>query len=342
MLRISGSISLLLVLLLGGLVWVWPHLTGVDPRLVDDDADLLSQEQHENIARHHAYLLSDFDIDYRLVTVRDAGDAVSFGAERFESMEVGSLSEAERGLLLVIDPEQDRVRLEVGHALEGVYTDAFVAYIEQRQMVPFFRAGRVADGVLATTELIVRQGQEAVARSGFDVAPGVSGSGGAGATAKARIGEEAAPVDEDGPAVPAGRSPEQTLDAYFDAMRNRDARTGLDLYTSETQRMLEDWMMTPAQMDNVVRSYRDCTAETAQLSPDRRRAVIRYAPTDRQCSPWFLALEEGTWKLDFTVMQEAIRFGRDNSWRFVNGVPGRYEFAFDDWAFDRNGFPVAQ
>jgi len=337
--RISTSISLVAVLLLGALAWAWPQFAGADLQLVEDDAGLLSVEQRDTIALHHAYLLQDFDIDYRVITAANAGDLVGFGAQRYEALEVGSLSEASRGLLLVIDPGQDRVRLEVGHALEGVYTDGFVAYVEQRQMVPFFQAARIADGVLATTELIVQQAQRTVARNGFDVAPGVAGSGGAGATA--RIGE-AASVPVDGPDVAAGRSPAQTLQAYFDAMGKRDGRSDLDIYTSATQAMLKSWVMTPAQMDNVVRSYRGCTAEPAKLGPGGQHAVIRYGPAERQCSPWFFAREGGTWKLDFTVMQEAIRFGRDNSWRFANGVPGRYDFAFADWAFDGNGFPVAR
>jgi uncharacterized protein len=339
--RISTSISLAAVLLLDVIAWGWPQFAGADPQLVDDDAGLLSAEQRDNIAVHHAYLLGDFDIDYRVITAANAGDLVGFGAQRYEALEVGVLSEASRGLLLVIDPGQDRVRLEVGHALEGVYTDGFVAYIEQRQMVPFFQAERIADGILATTELIVQQAQDAVARIGFDVAPGVAGSGGAGATARARIGEAAA-EPEAGPDVAAGRSPAETLQAYFDAMGNRDGRSDLDIYTDATQAMLKSWVMTPAQMDNVVRSYRGCVAETAKFGPDGQHAVVRYGPAERQCSPWFLAREAGTWKLDFTVMQEAIRFGRDNSWRFANGVPGRYDFAFADWTFDGNGFPVAR
>lgn len=339
--RISTSISLVAVLLLGALAWAWPHVSGTDPQLVEDDAGLLSGEQRDRIALHHAYLLQDFDIDYRVITAADAGDLVAFGAERYGALEVGALSGEARGLLLVVDPGQDRVRLEVGHALEGVYTDGFVAYVEQRQMVPFFQAERIADGILATTELIVQQAQGAVARSGFAVAPGVAGSGGAGATAKARIGE-VAPLPEAGPDVAAGRSPAETLQAYFDAMANRDGRSDLDIYTSATQAMLKSWVMTPAQMDNVVRSYRGCTAEPVKFGPDGRHAVIRYGPAERQCSPWFLAREAGTWKLDFTVMQEAIRFGRDNSWRFADGVPGRYDFAFADWTFDGNGFPVAR
>src|SRR5690606_6287780 len=126
------------------------------------------------------------------------------------------------------------------------------------------------------------------------------------------------------------------------SMRDRDGRTQLDLYTGATRQMLKDWVMTPAQMDNVVATYRSCTAESAKLGPGGLHAVIRYAPSERRCSPWFFALEEGRWKLDFTLMQDAIRFGRDNSWRFANGVPGEYGFAFSDWSFDGNGFPVAR
>ncbi|HUF45644.1 MAG TPA: TPM domain-containing protein [Aestuariivirgaceae bacterium] len=148
MLRNSSSIRLPIVALL---LWAWVQSAAADPRLVDDQAGLLSGQQRDRIALHHGYLLTDFDIDYRLITVSDAGDIVEFGAERYKDLDVGNLSGSGRGLLLVIDPVRDRVRLEVGHALEGVYTDAFVAYIEQRQMVPFFQAERIADGILATT-----------------------------------------------------------------------------------------------------------------------------------------------------------------------------------------------
>jgi uncharacterized protein len=335
--RISTSIRLCLALL----ACLAAQAALAAPALVDDQADLLSGEQRDRIALHHSYLLQDFDVDYRLVTVRAVDDIVIFGAEQFEALDVGGLSRSGRGLLLIIDPLQDRVRLEVGHALEGVFPDAFVAYIQQRQMVPFFQADRVADGILATTELIVRQAQEAAARNGFDT-PDVSGSSGAGATARARIGQSESTLEEPGHSMSAGISPAMTLQAYFDAMRSRDSRAELDLYTAATQRMLQNWVMTPAQMDNVLRTYRSCSPEAAKMSSDQLHAVIRYPASERRCSPWFFEREQERWKLDFTVMQDAIRFGRDNSWRFADGVPGRYEFAFRDWEFDRHGFPKAR
>lgn len=310
--------------------------------LVDDRANLLTDKERDRIAVYHSYLLEDFDIDYRVITVREAGDLVVFGARQFKSRNVGGLSKSGRGLLLVINAAQDRMRLEVGHALEGVYTDGFVAYIEQRQMVPFFQASRIADGILATTELIVGQGQNATARNGFDVPPGVSGSGGAGAGVNALIGKPAAAPRQKHPDVGAGDTPSETLRAYYSALRTHDNRPQLDLYTSDTQTLLQKWVMTPAQMDNVLHTYQKCHPESLKIGPDAKHAVIRYPPDQRHCSPWFFAREDGKWRLDLAAMQRAVRFGRDNSWRFAAGVPSRYAFAFGDWSFDRHGFPRTQ
>jgi uncharacterized protein len=308
--------------------------------LVTDKAELMSDEQRQRMAAHHEFLLGDHGVDYRVITDRGTGDIVAFGVEQFKEMEVGALSGAGRGLLLVIDADQDKVRLEVGLALEGVFTDAFVAYVEQRQMVPFFRAGRVADGILATTELIVTRAQEAKRQQAFDAPAGTTGSGGGGATTKAKIGAGAEPAKApSGPMAAAGSSPEETLQAYFAAMAERETRTDLPIYSSATQRMLKGWVMTPAQMDNVVRAYRGCRTDRSLANRFGNRAVIRYRVSDRACSPWFFRVEGGRWRLDLTMMQSAIRFGRNNAWRFAAGPPADYAFAFNDWVFDSNGFP---
>ena len=51
-------------------------------------------------------------------------------------------------------------------------------------------------------------------------------------------------------------------------MANRDARADPALYSSATVAMLRDWVVTPAQMDIVVRTYRACT-ESATLASTR-------------------------------------------------------------------------
>ena len=106
--------------------------------------------------------------------------------------------------------------------------------------------------------------------------------------------------------------------------------------------MLRRWTVTPAQMDNVVKTYRRCHAQTARIGPDSRYAVVRYPVRERACAPWFFQRAGGYWLLDLTMMQKAIRFGRGNAWRFDLGVDHPYRFAFTDWRFDRNGFPRRQ
>jgi hypothetical protein len=267
------------------------HFAAADPQLVEDEAGLLSGEQRDKIALHHAFLLSDHDIDYRLITVRDAGDIVGFGAERFQALEVGSLSEAGRGLLLVIDPEQDRVRLEVGHALEGVYTDGFVAYIENRQMVPFFQAERIADGVLATTELIVSQAQEATARSGFDVGPAWP--------ARPAQAPPPASARRRRPSTKPARTLRRRL-AGGDAAglfrrHGQPRRPQRSRHLHRRDAGDAEGLGDDAGPDGQCGAQlsRRAPAEPAKTGPDRRRAVIRYAPAQRQCSPWFLAREAG-------------------------------------------------
>lgn len=308
------------------------------PTLVRDDAELLAAPQREAIEQQHAFLRADYGIDYRVESVRGAGDLDRFAAERFRALDVGSPGRGGRGLLLVIDAEQNQVRLEVGRALEGSFPDAFVAWVEQRQMVPFFQAGRVGDGILAASELLVAQVQREQASGGF-AELAAKGSSGGGARTQARIGDAPDPAAREGPDVVAGETPEATAAAYLAAMRARNADPDLDLYSAATRAMLARWVVTPAQMDSLVRTYRDCRAEPARLDASGERAVIRYPIEARQCAPWFLVREAGRWRLDLASAMSAIRFGRDNGWHFAAGTEHPYTFAFTDWRLDRNGYP---
>lgn len=309
--------------------------------LVADHAAIFDAAQRVRIETFHGFLRADFDIDYRVVTSVNAGDIDTHSAALFKEIGAGDLSKTGRGLLLLIDADQDRVRLEVGYALEGTYPDAFVAYVEQRQMVPFFRAGRVADGILATTELIVSRAQRAQQNAGMESEVWVAGSGGGGASTRARIGE--GPVRSGvttNTRLNSGESPATILAQYLARMQDRDANPALDIYTPATQRMLSDWVMTPAQMDNIVKTYRGCQAEVERIDPTGRYGVIRYPVRQRQCAPWFFENSDGSWALDLTMMQRAIRFGRDNSWHFDRGAEHPYGYAFADWSFDSQGFPI--
>jgi uncharacterized protein len=319
------------------------HKTDAD--LVDDDAGLMDEAQRARVAEYHGFLLEDHDIDYRVVTLEDSGDISLFAVERFEELGVGQASQTGRGLMLVIDASRDEVRLEVGYALEGAFPDAFVAYIEERQMVPFFGARRVADGILAASELIIARAQRAEQHAGLESEPAMTGSGGGGATTGAGLGVGLGAGPSEAPSWPAqgdfeaGATPRETLARYFDAMDRRNGDPSLPLYTPRTRRMLEGWVMTPAQMDNLVKTYRTCRSEAPLKDEARGLAVIRYPPAARACAPFFFERSPDGWQLDLTMMQRALRFGRSNAWRFDLSAAHPYGFAFEDWRFDDKGFP---
>ncbi len=347
---IVAGIAAGIALVVGTAAFWWSD-QAADPVVVTVNAGLLAPAEAESLATFHGYLLADHDIDYRVVTARGVGDIDGYAVERFATLGVGGASAHGRGLLLVIDPAADLVRLEVGYSLEGIFPDAFVAYVEHRQMVPFLRRDRLADGILAATELIVTRADRAKANAGYDGEAWLAGSGGAGATTRARLGAGGRPVaaGRNQAAMPAGRSPEETLQRYFRAMAARNASPDLAIYTPASRRMLQGWVMTPAQMDNVVKAYRRCHAEPARFDQAARRAVIRYPIRERQCAPWFFEAADGAtdgamggdWALDLTMMQRAIRFGRDNSWHFAPTAEHAYTYAFQDWRLDAHGYPRA-
>ena len=318
------------------------------PVLVDDGARLMGSEQVQRVQTFHRLLLQDHDIDYRVVTVgKPVADINRHALGLFETLKVGTQSKGGRGLLLVLDPSGNRVRLEVSRALEAVYPDAFVGYLENRQMTPFFAAGRVADGILAATEMIVTRAQHATANQGWDdevwTQPSTAG-GGATVAARLHEGPSAAASGGRSGGASAGELPQATLAAYLRAMAAHDGDPTLPVYSAATRAMLAQWVMTTAQMDNVVRAYRDCGPPEQIADSTAGLAVIRYPIGQRQCSPWFFMREDGAWRLDLATQQKVVGFGRDNSWHLnvQTTAANRYRFAFEDWVFDRAGFPVRQ
>jgi uncharacterized protein len=166
---------------------------------VMDWAELLGRHERMAIADYRDRLRRDHDIDYRLVTAQAAGDANWASHEAFTALRVGERSLGGRGLLLVIDSGADRVRLKVAAALEDVFTDAFVAELEQRRIAPFFRAGRVADGILAATEAIVARAEAATSDQTLD--PSAATLFGPRGAASPAAGPDAGRAEDDPPFI---------------------------------------------------------------------------------------------------------------------------------------------
>jgi uncharacterized protein len=308
--------------------------------LVQDQAGLLSPAERDQIADYHEAILEAYDLDYRVVVVTGAPDVDAAAVRHFADLEIGHLSTRGRGLLLLIAPETDKVRIEVGRSLEPVFTDAFVAYIEERQMVPFFRSNRVSDGILATTELIADRAGDGERTAAFADPAGSEPepSAGGGARTAARIGAGyQRPQGDDAGVSAAGLAADEVVAAYVEAMAAGNASPELDIFTGPTREMMRNWVVTRAQMRNVVETYQRCGP--LRLLQTEELAVVRYPADQRGCAPYLLRWSDGAWRLDLATMSREIRFNHRNEWHFYSGVPAEFAFGFEDWRFDRHGFP---
>jgi uncharacterized protein len=318
--------------------WLFPLVSillvacgGPQPKTspIDDSAALLTADEEAVLEDWQTALLGQYDIDFRVRTVQSAGDLGRLAAETFAESGVGSRSRTGRGLLLVIDAGGERARLEVARPLEGIFVDSFVAYVEREQMVPFFRDGRVGEGIVAAAELIVGRAEQGLARAEFDERETAATSAGAGAEVDAMLDEGAErPMADRATDTQAAETPADTVVAYLAAMAAHDGEAALDLYTPKSRAMLGNRVVTRAQMDNVVRTYVDCPLPEVLIDDDA--AVLQYPADARTCAPWLLrADDEGRWQLDLAAMQRAFRFDTRNHWRVADRAAlGAYEFAF--------------
>ena len=55
--------------------------------------------------------------------------------------------EDNNGVLLVVAPNEKKVRIEVGYGLEGMLTDAISSQIISSVMIPEFKNGKMSEGV---------------------------------------------------------------------------------------------------------------------------------------------------------------------------------------------------
>lgn len=59
------------------------------------------------------------------------------------------------GAILLVAPAQRKLRIEVGYGLEGVLTDAVSSRIIRQVIVPQFKAGDMAGGIVAGTDALI-------------------------------------------------------------------------------------------------------------------------------------------------------------------------------------------
>lgn len=140
---------------------------------------------------------------------------------------------------MVINTMQDKVRLEVSMALEPVYTDAFISYIERKGFVPYFRNDTIADAIYMATELVMDRANDAKVGKEF-MPPMESKSIGAGAKTKSHIGVSDKNAKK-GSDVLASSSdkPKDILIKHLKALKEHNTNPNLDIFSDATKKFFK-------------------------------------------------------------------------------------------------------
>jgi len=121
-----------------------PSLTG---RVVDQ-ADVMTAESRSDVEAKWKDLEDKSGIQLVVAKVKSlqGGDIETYANELFRSWKLGQAQKND-GVLLLVAPAENKVRIEVGYGLEGTLTDAISSVIISSAIIPHFKNGDFPGGI---------------------------------------------------------------------------------------------------------------------------------------------------------------------------------------------------
>ena len=128
-----------------------PALTG---RVVDT-AGILSSAEESELARRLELIEKETSVQIVVATIPSLeGEPIEdYSIRLAEAWKIGQ-SGLDNGVILVVVPDERRVRIEVGYGLEAVIPDGMAGRIIRERMAPAFRDGDYYRGLLSAVEAI--------------------------------------------------------------------------------------------------------------------------------------------------------------------------------------------
>lgn len=149
-------LALLLLALIAGAAGAqtFPKFTG----FVVDAADVLPPEVERDLTTKLETTYRETKRQLVVATVPDLqGHPIEdYGVGLIRAWGLG-LEGVSNGAILLVAPNERKVRVEVGYGLEPVLTDAFSGVVIREQVTPRFKAGDLPGGVSAGVDALARQ-----------------------------------------------------------------------------------------------------------------------------------------------------------------------------------------
>jgi uncharacterized protein len=138
------TVALLGLTYVAAFAFDFPALTG---RVVDQ-AGVMSAESRADVDAKSEALEQKSGIQLVVATVKslEGSDIETYANQLFRSWGLGQ-AQQNNGVLLLVAPDQHKVRIEVGYGLEGTLTDALASVIISSAIIPQFKTGDFSSGI---------------------------------------------------------------------------------------------------------------------------------------------------------------------------------------------------
>ena len=285
------------------------------PDRVHDRAGFLAEARAEQLNRRLAQMYRESGIDAHLLFEGPApGTSLELHAmRRFENLGVGARNTHARGLLLVVDTQSQRLRIEVGYGLEGIFPDAFVGYLIDEHARFLFDAEEPDLALRLTLRMIEYRVRTALLGGAFHARPLRHppalrhGSGGGGATQHTVHGRSLVLRPEPGPGRVAGEGLDATPSASLAYERyllwlTRGAPSGAEILTAESRSYLASLSMTPALLDHIMLEEAGRIAGIFEVGD---RALL-YTTNEPISAPLFFRRSDAGWQVDVVASLDLV------------------------------------
>ena len=137
---------------------------------INDEAHIFSQNERDELLNLVQNFEQNSTTQIAIVTLNSLGNRSieELSLEIARGYKLGQ-KESDNGVLLLVAPNEKKVRIEVGYGLEGTLTDAVASQIINSVMIPEFKNGNMSEGVKKGVVAIIKVASGEEFRSKFSL-----------------------------------------------------------------------------------------------------------------------------------------------------------------------------
>lgn len=123
---------------------------------VNDYCNILSPQQNKSLEDQLSLFEKETKIEISVAVVKslEGEEVEEYAVDLFKSWGIGKKN-SDNGVLLLVAPNERKMRIEVGYGLEQKLTDAYASRIIREQITPKFKEGRMDAGIILGTKAII-------------------------------------------------------------------------------------------------------------------------------------------------------------------------------------------